>query len=169
MKNKLILLAVITTFILSGCSSSTGVDEDSTTTQTASLTTPDRKAEVSGVIKNIIGNEVTISLLLKEASASTGIELTDEEKAAKQAANKAAKESGEKTSGAGMTDAKLSGETVEVVIPVGTTVVKSSGLGDGAFISLNIGDMYKGDTVKIWTIEGGEVVILAEFVQVLTQ
>ena len=138
---------------------------------------PDRKAEVSGIVKSIVGNEVTIALLAKSGSSETGTtesadaELTDEEKAEKQAANQAARESGEKGSGSGtgMTDVELSGETVDIIIPVGTTVVKSSGVGDGEFITLNIADIYKGDSVKIWVLEGGESEVeLAEFVQVLS-
>lgn len=137
---------------------------------------PDRKAEVSGIVKNIIGNEVTISLLLKESdasgeSSSEDSELTEEEKAEKQAANQAARESGEKGggSGSGMTDVEVSGETVDIIIPVGTSVVKSSGVGDGEFIYLNIADIYQGDSVKVWIVEGGDLeVSLAEFVQVLS-
>ncbi len=137
---------------------------------------PDRKAEVSGIVKNIIGNEVTISLLLKDSDASgessgEDSELTEEEKAEKQAANQAARESGEKGggSGSGMTDLEVSGETIDIIIPVGTSVVKSSGVGDGEFIYLNIADIYQGDSVKVWIVEGGDLeVSLAEFVQVLS-
>lgn len=137
---------------------------------------PDRKAEVSGIVKNIIGNEVTISLFLKESDASgessgEDSELTEEEKAEKQAANQAARESGKKGggSGSGMTDLEVSGETIDIIIPVGTSVVKSSGVGDGEFIYLNIADIYQGDSVKVWIVEGGDLeVSLAEFVQVLS-
>ncbi len=177
MKTKILIFLIITLLAITGCTSADneeqakvdGVDEATIEDKLV----PDRKAEVAGVIKSIIGNEVTISLLEKSNTANTseeGIELTEEEKAAKQAENQAARESGGEGGQSSMTDIELSGETIDIIIPVGTTVVKSSGVGDGEFITLNIGDIYKGDSVKIWIRDGGELEVeLAEFVQVLTQ
>ncbi len=55
---------------------------------------------------------------------------------------------------------------MEVIIPVGTLVLTSNGTGN--MTELNIGDIYKGMIVKIWTLEGGEgLVQIAELVQVL--
>ncbi len=53
-----------------------------------------------------------------------------------------------------MTDVELSGETLDLVIPVGTNVVTKSSTGE--LISVNIGDLNRGNTVKIWLLEGGE-------------
>ncbi|MBN2793885.1 MAG: hypothetical protein JXR88_00665 [Clostridia bacterium] len=173
----LIMIGILALNMIS-CSSnedvaSTTVNEVSvvTETDTAEKVVPDRKAEISGVVKNIVGNEVTISLIEKETTGtqdqSSTEELTEEEKAEKQAANQASKGSNS-SSGTGMTDVALSGETVDIIIPVGTSVVKSDGTGELA--ELNIGDIFKGDTVKVWILEGGEdSVQIAEFVQVLDQ
>ncbi len=176
---KTILLAgllVLSTLTLSACSTTTDaadsvINESIGSGEANELVLPERKSEVSGVVKSIIGNEVTISLLLKSGAADTedGAEptpLTDEEKAAKQAANQANKDAGE--TGTGMTDVELSGETLDLVIPVGTNVVTKSSTGE--LISVNIGDLNRGNTVKIWLLEGGEGDLgLAEFVQILTQ
>lgn len=180
MKFKFIIsIMLISVMVLAGCSASeTEVVESADITDEISVSeeiidkkiVPERRAEVSGVVKEIIGNEVIIALLLKEnSSASEGgeaTELTDEEKAAKQAANKAAREAGK--TGTGSTSTELSGETIELIIPVGTIIIESSGTGE--LIELNIADIYREMSVKIWLLEGAETdVNLAEFVQVLTR
>ena len=147
---------------------STDIDADLATTNT-----PESKADVSGVVSSIIGNEITVSLLAKNnenVSESSTEELTDEEKAEKQAEkqteNQAKRDAGE--TGSGMTDITLSGETVDFIIPVGTPVMLSSGTGE--LVRVNIADIMKGASIKVWTLEGGEgEVAIATYVQLLTQ
>lgn len=197
-KTQVLLLIILSLVLVSGCSAQTTAAEvegesaevvssaDGESEQVPSETTkslldengmPERKAEVSGVVKSIIGNEVTISLLLKNesqqsqsTSGETSTELSEAEKAAKQAAkqaeNQAKRDAGQ--SGTGMTEIELSGETVDLVIPVGTKILQSTGTGE--FFELNIADLARGMSVKIWLIEGGEGEIkLAEFVQIITR
>jgi len=167
-------MALMILISASGCSSDIAQIE-STTSEAATIeaiTTPvpERKAEVMGIIKNVIGNEVSVSLLLKNAESEENMEqealLTDEEKATKQAEKRAANqaENADNTEKNPLENVELSGEIKDVVIPVGTKVVQSTGTGE--FIDLNIGDIVKGTSVKIWLIEEeeGEVAV-AEFVQ----
>ncbi|MDF1616431.1 hypothetical protein [Petrocella sp. FN5] len=174
--NKITITMIVLLMIIniSGCSfETTEVESKTSEASTIEATTtpvPERKAEVMGIIKNVIGNEVSVSLLLKNTESEENMEqealLTDEEKAAKQAEKKAANQAAnarniEKDP---MEKVELSGEMRDVVIPVGTKVVQSTGTGE--FIDLNIGDILKGTSVKIWLIEDGEgEVAVAEFVQ----
>ncbi len=171
------LILVIGLMSLVGC----GSDSAAVTTEDEKVT-PERKAEVTGVVKSIVGNEVTISLVLK-GSANQGetgegvpeegsVELTEEEKAAKQAERRAANQSkaaaGETGTGAASEEIQLSGETIDIVIPVGTQILQSTGT--GSFFELDIADVQRGMSVKIWLVEGGEGdTNLAEFVQILTR
>jgi hypothetical protein len=165
-------------FILSGCVSDSTVVSTVTAPEALTPVTekmlPERKAEVFGVVKKIVGNEITIALLLKDSSNQNqslneeGIELSEEEKAAKQAA-KQAENAGKSETGTMTTkETELSGETVELIIPVGTTIMQSTGT--GVFNTVEIADIYIGMSIKVWTVyreEGG--MDLVEFVQILTQ
>lgn len=172
MKKMILSMAIAALIVMTiGCSGDVEKVEE-TNDNPNIIVVPDRKAEVFGVVKNIVGNEITISLLSKENQPQgdgsiDGIELTDEEKADKQAANRAARESGEK-SGGGMAEVELSGETADYIIPVGSRVIQSSGIGE--LVAVNIGDIYSGMSVKIWLLNGGEGDSnLTEFVQIITR
>jgi 3D (Asp-Asp-Asp) domain-containing protein len=173
-KFTIIIMGIILALGLVGCTPAEVSDSQPASSPVESTTVvvnedkvvPDRKAEVSGIIKSVIGNEVTVSLILKENALPTTTELSEEEKAAKQAENQAKKDAGE--IGSGMTEVELSGEIVQLIIPVGTSVVQSDGT--GSFVAKDIGDISKGDTVKIWLIEStDEETNLAEYVQILTR
>jgi len=135
---------------------------------------PQRKAEVTGVVQSIIGNEVTVGLYAP-ASASDGSsgtnpeaeELTEEEKAARQDENKASGGGGT-GDGAGSTrEVVLSGESLTLLIPVGTPVYQSSEA-TGEPVGIEIIDISQGASVKIWLLEGETPDPgLAEFVQVV--
>jgi len=169
-----IIMVLIIIMNISGCSTEMTASappkiEDSVS-EVTTTTIPDRKAEVIGIIKNIIGNEVSVSLLLKNTEREENMEeealLTEEEKVAKQAEKRAANQAANasNTEKDPMDNVELSGEIKDVVIPVGTKVVQSTGTGE--FTYLSIGDIIKGTSVKIWLIEDqeGEVAV-AEFVQ----
>lgn len=182
-------MLVVGLMSMAGCSDSdavTTVDEPVKVQEVSQTVNekviPERKAEVTGIVKSIIGNEVTISLLLKDSvnqdesgegiPVEGSVELTEEEKAAKQAEKKAENQSkaaaGETGTGAASADLKLSGETIDIVIPVGTKILQSTGT--GAFFELDIADVQRGMSVKIWLVKGGEGdTNLAEFVQILTR
>lgn len=167
-----ILIVSLAVLLIVGCSDNVESNDQTNVTDVAGVTdnikiVPDRRAEISGSVKSIIGNELVVSLIVKNNSnlSETGTELTDEEKAAKRAENQG--NGGGKSNG-GMSEIELSGETIDVIIPVGISVIQSNGTGE--MIELNIGDIFKGTVIKIWTIEGGDgSVLIAEFVQVLNQ
>ncbi|MBE0451878.1 MAG: hypothetical protein IBX70_13710 [Clostridia bacterium] len=171
------LILLIGLMSLVGCGS-----ESAAATTEDEKVTPERKAEVTGVVKSIVGNEVTVSLVLKgsanQGESGEGItegdstELTEEEKAAKQAERRAANQgktaAGQAGTGAASGELELSGETIDIVIPVGTKILQSTGT--GSFFELDIADVKRGMSVKIWLLEGGEGdTNLAEFIQVLTR
>ena len=63
----------------------------------------------------------------------------------------------------------LSGESTDVIIPVGTPLYMG-GTADAEPIQMEIADIMNGSVVKVWLIDGGEGdVSLAEFVQVITR
>jgi|LGVE01.1.fsa_nt_gb hypothetical protein len=171
-----IILIVLIVGIASGCGSEEVMDnisndaiQDETTLEKVF---PERKADVYGVVQTIIGNELTINLVAANNAGSgemnsEGVELTEEEKAAKQAERQA---SGGKDSGMGAAkEIVLSGETLDVIIPVGTPVYMG-GATSSEPVEMEIADIMKSSVVKVWLIDGGEgEVNLAEFVQVITR
>jgi hypothetical protein len=172
-----LLMIILIMGVLSGCSSDTEpTDVESNTeivtTDVIEKVFPDRKSEVYGVVQTIIGNELTINLV---ASSGTGsgeinpdaVELTEEKKAAKQAANQAAGGSGK--SGGITKEIVLSGESTDVIIPIGTPLYMG-GTTDAEPIQMEIADIMNGSIIKVWLLDGGEGdVNLAEFAQVITR
>jgi hypothetical protein len=113
-----------------------------------SKTSPDRPAEISGIITSILGNEIKIAkeinrVILSEAEqAAKKVKmqsLSPEEKAAVRESEKE----------------NLETEEISLIIPVGTPLVKGSGEANGEMISADIADLSKGTYVSIWT-DGSE-------------
>lgn len=185
MKKSIIVLGVLVLSLgaLSGCTaeeagaSPAPAEAPETVAEAPQETTrvyPERKAEVTGVVQAIIGNEVTVGLYAasgaNEGGSETnpeGVELTEEEKAAKQAENKAAGGGGAGAGASGTREVVLSGETLTLLIPVGTPVYQSSEA-TGEPVAMEIIDISKGASVKIWLMEEETPDLnLAEFVQVV--
>lgn len=171
-----IILIVLVVGVASGCGSEDVIDNTSNDTIQEEISKekafPDRKAEVYGVVQNIIGNELTINLVAVNNAGSgemnsEGVELTEEEQAAKQAERQA---SGGKGGGTGADkEIVLSGETIDVIIPVGTPVYMGGTIASEP-VEIEIADIMKNSVMKVWLIDGGEgEVNLAEFVQVITR
>ncbi len=171
-----IILIVVVASMASGCGSedltentANEIVEEESSGEKVFL---DRKAEVYGVVQTIIGNELTINLMATANAGSgetnpEGAEFTEEEKAAKQAERQA---SGGNGGGVGAAkEIALSGETLELIIPVGTPVYMG-GTTTSEPVEIEIADIMKDSVIKVWLIDGGEgEVNLAEFVQVITR
>ena len=115
-----------------------------------SKTSPDRPAEISGIITSVLGNEIKVA---KEIGKST---LPEEEQEIKKTEmqslspeEKAAIRESEK--------ADLETEEVSLIIPVGAPLVKGSGSANGETVSADIADLLKGIYVSIWTDEAGNI------------
>lgn len=168
MKKLVIILAM--SMVFSGCSSPSieeakGSEITSTMEMTTDLTTPERKSEVYGVVNKMIGNEVTVQIVVSTELGE--VELTEEEKEAKRIERQSM--SPEERQAAKDATMTVTDEKVDIIIPVGTPIVIGSGSGDGAKTQLELVDIHKGSTVKIWLVEGREGEVgMAEYVQIIS-
>jgi len=123
--------------------------------ESVTLTSPQRPAEINGLIVSALGNEI------KVANEVGKVILSEEE----QAANKAAMQSmSQEERAAAREEAKidLTTEDISLIIPVGVPIVKGSGDASGSLIGVDIADLLKGVYVSIWTDDQGKV----EFVKI---
>jgi len=163
---------IMSVLVLSGCSETAPNEADTTKMETTieaeSVTTvPERKSEVYGVVSKIICNEVTVNLVEKNSNSNNDVELTEEEKEAKRAERQSLSSEEKKADRESTT--VLTNELVDIVIPVGTTIISGSGTNGGEMVKLELLDINKGTTIKIWLFEGGEGETgIAEYVQVLS-
>lgn len=137
---------------------------------------PERTAEIYGKVTKLIGNEVTVALV--EVSTPSA-ELTEAEKAAKQAAMQSL--STEERQKLKNEQLKLTGEKVTVILPVGTPIVAGGGGGSGSgsgsggqtqessvMTEVNLAELVEGTLLRIWLAEGGEgTEAVAEYTRVL--
>lgn len=124
-------------------------------TQSGTLTSPQRPAEINGLIVSALGNEIKVA-------NEVGKEILSEEE---QAANKAAMQSmSQEERAAAREESKvdLTTEDVSLIIPVGVPIVKGSGDASGSLVNVDIADLLKGIYVSIWTDDQGKV----EFVKI---
>lgn len=128
---------------------------DNSQPESVSLSSPQRPAEINGLIISALGNEIKI------ANEVGKVILSEEE----QAANKAAMQSMSQEERAAAREeekADLTTEDISLIIPVGVPIVKGSGDASGSLISVDIADLLKGVYVSIWTDDQGKV----EFVKI---
>jgi len=120
------------------------------TSEQSIKTSPDRPAEINGLITSALGNEI------KVANEIDRVILTEEEQAAKKAATQ--KLSPEERAAAREAEkANLKTEEISLIIPVGIPVVKGSGDASGNVINADIVDLSKGVYVSIWTDVSGKI------------
>jgi hypothetical protein len=117
---------------------------------------PDRTAEYYGIVRRIIGNEITLKLV---APAETpDVPLTEEEKAAKKAERQAM--SPEERKALKESQIVMTGEEVRILVPVGSPIT-SGGNGNGSeggesvITERALADIREGMFLKVWTAEGG--------------
>jgi hypothetical protein len=141
----IVLLAFGGYYFYAQISKSTNISESSIT-----KTSPDRPAEINGLITSVLGNEIKI------ANEIDRVILTEEEQAAKKAEmqnlspeERAAAREDENTN--------LKTEEISLIIPVGIPIVKGSGDASGNIVAADIINLSKGVYVSIWTDGLGKV------------
>lgn len=122
----------------------TGKNSNSSSTK-MSLEQPQRPAEINGYIVSSEGNKIIVA-------NEIGLKmLTDEEKAARKSMTPEERQALREQE-----TANLEKENIEVIIPVGTIIVKGSGDGSGNNVRAEISELVKGVYVSIW--KSGETI-----------
>ena len=117
---------------------------------------PDRTAEYYGIVRRVIGNEITLRLVAP--SETPDVPLTEEEKAAKKAERQAM--SPEERKALKESQIVMTGEEVRILVPVGSPIT-SGGNGNGSeggesvITERALADIREGMFLKVWTAEGG--------------
>lgn len=106
---------------------------------------PDRVSEVNGYILSVSGNEIRIA---NEIGVK---EITEEERARRQKLSQ-----DERQALKAQESAKLVKEELELIIPVGVSIVKGSGDATGSNLPSMMSEMTKGVYASIW-IQDGQV------------
>ncbi|KKS31442.1 hypothetical protein A2380_03590 [candidate division WWE3 bacterium RIFOXYB1_FULL_43_24] len=110
------------------------------------LESPDRPAEINGSVVSvegnvlIIANEVGVEQLTEEERAERKVEMQNLSQEERQALRQQELENTET-------------EEVEIIIPVGVTILKGSGDASGDVVSVEISEITKGTYVSIWVTE----------------
>ncbi|NCU30738.1 hypothetical protein EOL73_03195 [Candidatus Saccharibacteria bacterium] len=120
---------------------------------------PTRGAEIKGIVKSIEGNE-----LIVENEINT-VELTDEEKAAKKTERQSMSQEERQAIKAEET-AQAEIEQVNITIPVGITMMKSTGEATGELVVAELAEIKSGIYVSIWVKNYQTDTAEVEFVKV---
>lgn len=158
-----VLLLLFVSVAAIGCSNSS--DSNSQTAaenSTRALTqsgAPDRRFDMQGIVKSIIGNEVTVNIVIGEQA-----ELSEEEKAKRRAERQ--NMSPEERQQSREANFKVTNETKSVIIPVGVPIVMTqNNTGTPEVTKMELADIKKGSVLKIW-IKSGSTSEEVEFVQI---
>jgi uncharacterized membrane protein len=111
-------------------------------TEGENIATPDRPAEINGVIKTIEGNEVIVLKELKEA-------ISEEERLVRQEERQNLSQEERQALRQEELDT-VETESVTLIIPVGVPIVKGSGTTDGTNVAAKLTDLVSGVYVSIW-------------------
>lgn len=147
--------------VVSGQNSSGGATQQSYNSNVSRWGAPDRLSDLTGKVKTVRGNKIAVFKVI------TANENQSEEERAKTRAEMQALSPEERAKRREELN-KVTNETINLIIPVGTTIIKSQGSGNTEAAKLEIGDIKEGDFLKLWLEKqsSGEEP-LVEFVQVL--
>jgi hypothetical protein len=138
------LFAVLTlSILLSSCtteSNSTSVPDN---IEAPNLATPDRPAEVNGLVRSIEGNEIIVANEIKTN------ELTEEEREAQKDDRQSMTQEERQALKAEEAES-LETENVTLIIPVGVPIIKGSGETDGSSLSAELTEIKIGTYVSMW-------------------
>lgn len=125
---------------------------------------PERMSDIYGMVKTVLGNEVSLSL----AEYQDVTKLSEEEKEKKR--NDMQSLSQEERQKIKNQQINYTGETASVIIPVGTPIISGNiNSGQKVIKELLLSDVYEGMFLRIWLEEGGSgEESTAEFVRVLS-
>jgi preprotein translocase subunit YajC len=153
MKKSIIITSVIAVVVIGGIATylitrTNGVTASQSNTS-SSLTPaqeqgqPARSAEIKGIVKSIEGNEVLI------ANEIDTVELTTEQQAAKKAERQALSQE-ERQALKAQETAAAEIENVNIMIPVGVPIKKTTGDASGTLVEAELADIKEGTYVSIW-------------------
>lgn len=149
MKNYIIgtvvLLGAIT--FLSGCGTSESDDltqlQDIVSSDTETLSTPSRPAEINGTIASMEGNQLVVK-------NEVGREVLSDEEREKRKEDRASMTQEEKQAARAQEMEAVESEDVLVNVPVGTLMIKGTGIGDGGSIKAVFDDLKAGAYISVW-------------------
>ena len=139
----IIITLIIVGFLIYNSTNKTEPNQTSTDLTTTTLTTPNRPAEVNGVVKSIEGNEVVIANEIRDRN------FTEEELAACKAERQAMSPE-ERRALREEELANLKTEIVNLIIPVGTPILKGSGDATGSNLTATLEEIKPGVYLSIW-------------------
>ena len=139
-----------------GDTNTTSGDNENAGTAGSIPVAPDRTAEYFGIVRRVIGNEITLKLA--EQAETPEVTLTEEEKAARKAERQAMSPEERKVLKESQT--VMTGEEVRILVPVGSPITSGgngTGLegGESVLTERALADIQEGMFLKIWTAEGG--------------
>lgn len=124
---------------------------------------PERTVDVYGSVRSIQGNLIVVAKMLQPQS---GKDLSEEEREAKRAQMQSlSEEERQKVKAAGQV---LTGETVQVLIPVGTPIkIKQNQTQGGGIVEGALTDIKQGVTLSVWTEDSAaNDQVTAEYVRI---
>jgi hypothetical protein len=137
------IMVIMVAYLLSGCTSEQSPTSTIDNIETPSLTTPDRPAEINGLIRSIEGNEVIIANEIRTR------ELSDEEREAQKVERQSMTQ--EERQALKVEEAEsLETENITLVIPVGVPIIKGSGETDGTNLSAELTEIKVSTYVSMW-------------------
>lgn len=104
---------------------------------------PARVAEIKGIVKSIEGNELLV------ANEINTVELTPEQQAAKKAERQAMSQE-ERQALKAQETAAAEIENVNIMIPVGVQLKKTTGDASGTLVPSELADIKEGSYISIW-------------------
>lgn len=104
---------------------------------------PARTAEIKGIVKSIEGNELLV------ANEINTVELTAEQQAAKKAERQAMSQE-ERQALKAQETAEADIENVNIMIPVGVQLKKTTGDASGTLVPSELADIKEGSYISIW-------------------
>lgn len=140
------IVIVGSTYLLSGCIDKTDTTTNLENIEAPTLATPDRPAEVNGLVRSIEGNEVTIAKEIKENN------LTEEEREAQKDDRAAMTQEERQALKAELTES-METENVTLIIPVGVPIIKGSGVADGENVAAELAEIKSGVYISLWIVD----------------
>ncbi|XLQ20725.1 MAG: hypothetical protein ACKUBY_03035 [Candidatus Moraniibacteriota bacterium] len=141
----IVLLGAVT--FLSGCGTEENNDlaqlQDIVSSDTESLSTPSRPAEINGTIASMEGNQLVVK---NEVGREV---LSDEEREARKA-DRASMTQEEKQAARAQEMEAVEVDDVSVVVPVGAMMIKGTGTGDGGSMKAIFDDLKEGAYISVW-------------------
>lgn len=144
-----VMAVIVAAGLLSGCTTKESSVSTVGKIEAPDLTTPDRPAEINGLVRSIEGNEMVVANELRVK------ELSDEEREAQKAQRQSMTQEERQALKAEEAES-LETENVTLTIPVGVPIIKGSGKADGTNLLADLSEIKVGTYVSVW-LSGDQV------------